>query len=143
MYDVVVVGAGPAGLRCARLCEKAGLDTAVLDKRPEIGSPVQCSGLISTNLDRFVKVPGDCIEHSVSGAVVHGPGGRDIRLEKKETAAYVIDRSAFDKFLARQVRSDISLETEVRKIRISGEVSLRNRSTSIISPVFMMRLSAS
>lgn len=124
MHDVIVVGAGPAGSRCAGLCERAGLDVTVLEKKPRIGVPVQCSGLISRNIDRFVKVPRDCIEHTVKGAVVHGPGGTDIRLRKPGTAAYVIDRERFDLFMAGQVESGIHLETGVESIH-TGKDSLR------------------
>lgn len=119
MHDIAVIGAGPAGLRSAALCERAGLDVLVLERKPEIGLPVQCSGLISRNLDRLVKPPGSCIEHRVRGAIVHGPGGREIRLEKPGTAAYVIDRAAFDGFLARQVRSEVRLDTGVRRLHYS------------------------
>ncbi len=121
MHDVVVVGAGPAGLMCASLCEKSGLDVLVLERKPKIGLPVQCSGLISRNIDRLVRPPGNCIEHRVNGAIVHGPGGRDIRLEKPGTAAYVIDRAAFDVFLAGRVKSEIRMKTEVRGLQYSGD----------------------
>ena len=124
MYDVIVAGAGPAGLRCAHLLEKSGLNILVLESKPAIGKPVQCSGLISRNLDRFMSVPESCIEHRVKGAIVHGPGSREIRLEKPSNAAYVIDREAFDRFLASQVKSDIQLQTELQKIRISSDVAL-------------------
>jgi digeranylgeranylglycerophospholipid reductase len=114
MHDIAVIGAGPAGLRCACLCGETGLDVLVLERKPEIGLPVQCSGLISRNLDNLAKPPESCIEHRVKGAIVHGPGGKEIRLEKPGTAAYVIDRAAFDRFLAGQVKSEIRMNTEVR-----------------------------
>jgi geranylgeranyl reductase family protein len=122
MYDVVVVGAGPAGLRSARLCEQAGLEVLVLERKSEIGSPVQCSGLISTNLDRLVRPQDDCIEHRVNGAIVHGPGGKEIMLEKPGTAAYVIDRKAFDEQLAKQVKSEIRFETSLERLEFGREV---------------------
>ncbi len=122
MRDVIVVGAGPAGLRCAGLCEESGLDVAVIDKKPAIGKPVQCSGLISKNIDKLVKVPDSCIEHEVRGALVHGPGGREISLEKAGTAAYVIDREAFDLFLASQVSSGVMTGTPAEAIDVSSGV---------------------
>jgi geranylgeranyl reductase family protein len=123
MYDVIVAGAGPAGLRSAHLLEKAGLGVAVLERKPEIGRPVQCSGLISSNLDRFLKVPEDCIEHRVKGAIIHGPGGQEIRLEKPSNAAYVIDREAFDKHLANKA-SNILLDTTIKSLSITKNVKL-------------------
>lgn len=37
MYDVIIIGAGPAGLSAARWCDELGLDTLVLEEREEIG----------------------------------------------------------------------------------------------------------
>lgn len=37
MHDVVIIGAGPAGLSAALWCDELGLDTLVLEEREEIG----------------------------------------------------------------------------------------------------------
>ena len=37
-YDVVVIGAGPAGSIAARTCAQAGLRVLLAEKRQEIGS---------------------------------------------------------------------------------------------------------
>ena len=37
MHDVVIIGAGPAGLSAALWCDELGLDTLVLEQRDEIG----------------------------------------------------------------------------------------------------------
>jgi geranylgeranyl reductase family protein len=116
MLDVIVIGAGPAGLRCASLLEKQGLDLLVLDRKKEIGLPVQCSGLVSSNLDKLVRPPEECIEHRVKGAVIHGPAGKEVRLEKPGTAAYVLDRRGFDRFLASRVKSEIRLGEKVSRL---------------------------
>jgi flavin-dependent dehydrogenase len=41
-FDVVVVGAGPAGSVAARFAAAAGVRTLLVDRRPELGEPVQC-----------------------------------------------------------------------------------------------------
>jgi flavin-dependent dehydrogenase len=81
---------------------------------------VQCSGLISKNLDLFVRPPASCIEHRVRGAVIHGPGGSEISLMKPGTAAYVIDREGFDRYLASRVNSKIRLNSPVKSLSYSG-----------------------
>ena len=42
-YDVVVVGAGPAGSTAAGQAAELGLSVLLLEKRQEIGSPVRCA----------------------------------------------------------------------------------------------------
>jgi len=37
MHDVIVIGAGPAGLSAALWCDELGLDTLVLESAPEVG----------------------------------------------------------------------------------------------------------
>lgn len=94
--DIVIVGAGPVGAYLASLLEE-DFDIKIIDyKKP---GQKACSGLISTNLDRFVKVP-ESVEHRISSAVIHSPSGNELVLSKKSTAAYVIDRSIFDRELA-------------------------------------------
>src|SRR6185436_14672515 len=37
MYDVLIIGAGPAGLSAALWCDKLGLDTLLLEQKKEVG----------------------------------------------------------------------------------------------------------
>ena len=37
MHDVIIIGAGPAGLSAAMWCDELGLDTLVLEQRSEVG----------------------------------------------------------------------------------------------------------
>ena len=43
-FDVVIVGAGPAGSTVARKVASAGFNVLIIDKRQELGAPIQCSG---------------------------------------------------------------------------------------------------
>ncbi|MFT5698257.1 MAG: geranylgeranyl reductase family protein [Desulforhopalus sp.] len=47
-YDVIIVGAGPAGLSCAEVTAKNGATTLVLERKKTIGSKV-CAGGITWN----------------------------------------------------------------------------------------------
>src|SRR6267142_2390879 len=72
MNDVVIIGAGPAGLSAARWCDELGLDTLVLEQSEEVGgqllsvhNPIEnYLGVRATNgrelRDRFVEQTKDC-----------------------------------------------------------------------------------
>ena len=67
MHDVLIIGAGPAGLSAARWCDELGLDTLVLEQNSEVGgqllsvyNPIEnYLGVSAANgrelLDRFVE----------------------------------------------------------------------------------------
>ena len=46
-YDVVIVGAGTAGLSAGVELEKSGISYIILDKKQEIGMPVRSTGAVS------------------------------------------------------------------------------------------------
>src|SRR2546428_10736172 len=48
-YDVIVVGSGPAGATAARYGARRGLKVLLVDKRKEIGVPVQCGEYLAHN----------------------------------------------------------------------------------------------
>jgi thioredoxin reductase (NADPH) len=72
MHDVLIIGAGPAGLSAARWCDELGLDTLVLEQNEEVGgqllsvhNPIEnYLGVRATNgrelRDRFVEQTKDC-----------------------------------------------------------------------------------
>ena len=41
--EVLVVGAGPAGGMAAKSCAEKGIDTILIEKKPEIGAPLRCA----------------------------------------------------------------------------------------------------
>jgi digeranylgeranylglycerophospholipid reductase len=119
MHEVVIVGAGPVGLYTARMLEKK-LDVLVLDKKQEIGLPVQCSGLYSSNLKNFIPIKKDFLEHKVTGAILHSPSV-ELKLEKPSTAAFVVNRERLDKHLASQVKSTVVLGESAKGIGIKKD----------------------
>ena len=72
MHDVLIIGAGPAGLSAARWCDELGLDTLVLEQNEEVGgqllsihNPIDnYLGLHANNgrelRERFVEQTKDC-----------------------------------------------------------------------------------
>ncbi|MFH1450769.1 MAG: NAD(P)/FAD-dependent oxidoreductase [archaeon] len=96
--DCTIIGGGPVGLFLAH--ELRGMDVKVIEEHKEIGKPVQCTGLISRNINSVYKMPYNCVLKMVRGAVLCSPSGKHIELSRREDEAYVIDRSNFDKSLS-------------------------------------------
>ncbi|MEM3881718.1 MAG: NAD(P)-binding protein, partial [Candidatus Bathyarchaeia archaeon] len=62
MNDAIVIGAGPAGVSCAKRLAENGFSVKVFDKRAEIGAPKRCGEGISESSQRLLgKIPDKCI----------------------------------------------------------------------------------
>ena len=93
-YDVVVVGAGPAGSMAAKYAAKAGARVLTIEEHAAIGQPVQCAGLISTRAFEGCEVPETVSRLAIRGANIHAPDGRILTVDGKRTMAYVVDEES-------------------------------------------------
>jgi len=102
--DILVIGAGPAGLIAAKTATLKGSHVTVLEEHYDVGIPRHCAGLVSEKgLKELGIYPNDAfVQNTVSSATFHSPSGLSFKVEGKEKKAYVIERSSFDKFLAKQ-----------------------------------------
>jgi digeranylgeranylglycerophospholipid reductase len=134
-YDAVVGGGSVAGLAFAAEACKRGLNVLVLEEDKEIGEPEKCDGLVSLQeLRRYVMPEKSCIQSHVTKGIVFSPSGRKASLDASRLEVVVIDRSAFDKQLARSAEgwgAEVKLGTRVTgveeradgvKVRAGSEV---------------------
>lgn len=99
-YDVIVVGAGPAGSSVARTCAKAGLKVMLYEKMPAPFAVKRCAeGLMGEFEREFGKVPKECIAQEISGAVFVAPDNRKFDFKMRGVGGYVLDRKVFDPWL--------------------------------------------
>jgi len=117
-YDVVVVGAGPAGSITAKTCAKAGLKTLMIEKRQEIGTPVRCAeGVGKDDLKRHIQPDSRWIAAEVIGSKIFSPDGTEITMSEAEIggkAGYTLERKVFDRALAQEAAeagADIMVKT--------------------------------
>lgn len=103
-FDLIVVGAGPAGSMAAKTAAESGLRVAVLEKRQEIGCPVRCAGGVSRwHLSRMIKPDPAWIDAEVKGARVYSPDGSSITISgnhEPDEVGFILDRKIFDRSLA-------------------------------------------
>ncbi|HUV79581.1 MAG TPA: NAD(P)/FAD-dependent oxidoreductase [Candidatus Bathyarchaeia archaeon] len=101
-YDVVVVGAGPAGSITAKKAAEHGLDVLLIERNQEIGVPVKCAEGVSKEIKKFVTPDKRWICAEAKGANIYSPDGTKVVMggESMEEVGYVLERRLFDKFLA-------------------------------------------
>jgi digeranylgeranylglycerophospholipid reductase len=104
-YDVVVVGAGPAGSMAARAAARSGANVLLLDRRRELGVPVQCGEALSEDplKDFGMKPDPRWIAGRTNAVKIVSPSGISVRISEKKIVGkmgYILDRKVFDKHLA-------------------------------------------
>lgn len=130
-YDVVVVGAGPAGSMTAKWAAKGGARVLMVEKRQEIGSPVRCGeGISRAWLDSVgIKLDRKSLAWQVKGAKIVAPNGTAFYLSEKmagNEVGIVLDRVFFDKLLAKdavKAGADLMLKTSaVGLVKDGGKI---------------------
>lgn len=100
-YDVVVVGAGPAGTTAAHFAAERGLQVLLLEKRQEIGSPVRCAeGINRDMLLPFLEPEERWISTKVKRSQMVAEDTGEARSFAGEETGYVLERRVFDRVLA-------------------------------------------
>ncbi|MGB9176773.1 MAG: NAD(P)/FAD-dependent oxidoreductase [Methanoregula sp.] len=120
-YEVIIVGAGPAGSAAARECAQLGLSTLCLEEHGTIGYPVQCAGLLSTAAFDECRVPSErSVLNKVTGACVISGAGSELLIDAKTTKALVVDRGTLDREMAEAAANagaEFRLRTAVYDVR--------------------------
>lgn len=136
-YDVAVVGAGPVGSTFARYMAEKGFEVAILEKKREIGVPLQCAGLLGKKIKKVNILPDEFIINPVTGAFLHSPEDTVLSVSKEKPEAYVVDRIGYDKFLAQLALdsgAEIFLNHRVEKVdSVKGIITLKNNENTKIS----------
>lgn len=103
-YDVIVVGAGPAGLYAARELAKNGRKVLCVDKKQEIGVPKQCGEGLSLRYfkELDIKVDKKYCTQEINGACLYTPSEKVIDIDFGKVSGYILERKSFEKELAKE-----------------------------------------
>jgi len=98
--DVIVVGAGPSGLRTAARLAAAGLDVRVLEKKPRVGASVVCTGIVGKEVFGDFGLDRGSIVQELRRVRLVSPRATELVYEHPRPFACVVDRERFDGALA-------------------------------------------
>jgi digeranylgeranylglycerophospholipid reductase len=103
--EFVVIGGGPIGSRVAYQLASVGHSVVVLEKRSSVGQKPCCTGIISSECARLFAIDPSVILREAASAVIYSPSGQTLRVSKNQPQACIVDRPAFDRFMADKARA--------------------------------------
>jgi geranylgeranyl reductase family protein len=105
-YDVIVVGAGPAGSIAAHDCAEAGLKTLLLEKFA-LPRDKPCGGAVMYRGLHLLRgnLPRHLIEQRIHGLRFVLPRSGDLDFRSDKMIAITVFRDRFDEYLARRAES--------------------------------------
>ncbi|MCW4051065.1 MAG: geranylgeranyl reductase family protein [Candidatus Bathyarchaeota archaeon] len=140
-YDVIVVGAGPAGSTAAKAAAEKGVDVLLIERELEIGVPDKCGEYMpaleemkrlcpdAENLEEFFDPPSYCIVNRTKHVRFVFPNGVEFSVPFR---GVVVERKLFDKHLANEAAragaevlpftQAVKLLEDGVRVRSSGEV---------------------
>lgn len=128
-YDVLVVGAGPAGSLAARTVAKQGFSVLLVEKHREIGVPVCCAeGISRESLVKFLEPDPKFIAQEVHGGRLFSPDGTMVEI-RWPGVGFILERKIFDRELARlasEAGAEVLVRTQAKGMeKVSGGWKVR------------------
>jgi len=118
-YDLIVVGAGPAGSSAAQEAARRGVKVLLIDRRQRIGIPVQCAELVSQWILHHAFLHSRSIIQSIETMIIHFPDQSTVKIK---SPGYMLDRSLFDKDLViAAVLAGAELSTGTKALQFSSK----------------------
>jgi len=119
-YDVIIVGAGPAGLRCAEILSPSGLKVLLLEKKQHIGQKV-CAGGITRKFFEIYDFPPGLLEKTTNQTLLTS-SRRQFNIRAKEDFLFTLDRKTLGQWqLARINQKTVEIQTGRQVTRIEKD----------------------
>ena len=122
-FDVIVIGAGPAGNSAAKKLADASIETLVIDSRDILGDKL-CTGIIGTECSKIFPPEESIVHREALQVTVHSPDGNAYVLEDTFPHALIIDRVKYIQDMADQAIASGAtyiLDARVKEITLESE----------------------
>jgi digeranylgeranylglycerophospholipid reductase len=126
-FDVIVVGAGPAGSAAALTAAAQGISVLLLEEHPRVGVPVSCAeGLSRSTIKGYLTIEPEWVSQELSGALVRSPRGDAFTIQYPGVG-WVMNRKIFDPAIAKLARAQGAvLKTSAKAIGVdTNEIIVR------------------
>lgn len=139
MRDVIIVGAGPAGLFAAGVLAGRGHDVAVFEEHAVPGEPVHCTGVLAADAFDEYDLPRESLLNPLDTVRFFSPSAGVVEYTSARIEAVAIDRRLFDRALADRAAArgaevlaghrvtDVTVEADGATVRCRNRAPVRAR----------------
>lgn len=133
--DITIIGAGFAGLACARKAAHQGMRTVVLERKTCPAANIRTTGILVKEAADLLHLPAHLGRH-ISGVRLYSPNGKSIDLTSPGYSFVATDTPGMMRWLARQTESagaeirpaqNVSRFRKERDAVVLPEAGLRSR----------------
>lgn len=128
VYDIVIVGAGPAGLNCAYHLSKSNKKVLILEKNKTIG-PKVCAGGLTLHDINYLKIPKSYLDREFNQVLFH-TSLRTQTIKFNQECIATIDRKKLGDFLVKRVKN-IKIKTNAKITKIEKNFVIINNKEKI------------
>src|SRR5215813_2537652 len=107
-FDVIIIGAGLAGLQCARLLGRQGVRVLLADRKTSLDQKIHTTGIFVRRTLQDFDLPEDCLGPPIRRVSLYSPKHRVLHLES-EHAEYRIGKMAslYQRYLSQCIHSGV------------------------------------
>lgn len=95
----LIIGGGPTGNYLAYNLAKKGYDVKVIEEHKEIGKPVSCTGILTSQINQFLKIKKDFMINKCKYMKIHATKDHYLEVKLKNPNP-IVDRTMFDKHIS-------------------------------------------
>lgn len=118
-YDVIIIGAGPAGLNAAKILGEAGKSVLILEKNSEIG-PKICAGGLTRKSIKYLDLPEEIIDYKYSEIIFNSPRVRS-KINFEDIFFYTIDRKNLGQWQLKKLGEHVAVRTNAHVGKIEND----------------------
>jgi len=133
-YDVTIIGAGLAGLQCARLLAREGVSVLLVDRKQTLNQKIHTTGIFVRRTLVDFDLPDDCLGPPIRHVTLYSPAHRSLELVS-EHDEFRISRMGqlYERYLQQCLHSGVAWLPQTGYLSHSsahGKVTLRLSSGS-------------
>jgi flavin-dependent dehydrogenase len=119
MFDVTIIGAGLAGLQCAKLLSEQGAKVLLVDRKADLSKGIHTTGIFVRKTLEDFDLPADCLGKAVRRVSLYSPSRRrlDLTSPHEEFRVGKMDR-LYKRFLQDCLQNSVEFAAGTRYIGI-------------------------